>query len=54
MGNLVLRLPDDLHEAARQAAKDEDRSMQTLILRALRAYLAQLAPMRPARKRATR
>ena len=36
MGNLLLRLPADLHEQARQAAQQVERSLNSWIIRAIR------------------
>lgn len=38
-----VRIPDDLYEAAKEVARDEDRSMNSLIIRALRAYIGRTA-----------
>lgn len=38
--SLVLRLPPALHAKATRAAKDETRSLNSLVIVALQAYLA--------------
>lgn len=40
MSTLSLRLDDDLHEALRQRARHEARSVNTLLARAAEEYLA--------------
>lgn len=59
MGNLSLRLPDELHQAAVAAARTDERSLNSWILRAIREQLARQAIVksgdgRPARRRVVR
>lgn len=39
MGKITVRLPDDLHEQITEAAEDDDRSLNSEIVRLLRAAL---------------
>jgi len=37
-----IRLPADLHRQAKQAAQDDDRSVNYIVVKALRLYLSDL------------
>lgn len=44
---LMVRLPSELHDALKQQAINEERSMSQIVRRALRAYIAQDPPFPP-------
>lgn len=44
MYNLIVRFPDELQEPISTAAKQDDRSINSFVVTAVRRYLAELAP----------
>ena len=41
MARITVRLPGDLYKQLRTVARQQERTMQTIVARALRAYFAQ-------------
>jgi predicted HicB family RNase H-like nuclease len=48
---LSIRLPPELHEQLKRTAEREERSLNNLIVRALRAWVAEQEAQGPARNR---